>query len=208
VATGNNRNRTAPLTDIKTTVYGMVVNAKSFPTCSESKIAAAHSDAACPKGAKIASGAITAILGPVASPSASTPGTIPCDPVLDAWNGGPGEIVFFFVDQPPVHTCGPLETGDVPPFVGTVDTVGRNLVQDTPIPAYVPFPITGVESSLTSETLHYLKLTKTVNGKSVALNASVACNKGSRPYSVSFTAESAPGTAPETQTVTGTSRCS
>ena len=51
----------------------------------------------------------------------------------------------FFVDQPPVHTCGPPQTGDVPPFVGSVNTVDQNLVQDTPIPAYVSFPITGVE---------------------------------------------------------------
>lgn len=197
-ADGNNGNRTAPLTDIKTKIYGLAVNAKGKPTCSLAKIAAAHSDAACPKGALVATGSITAILGPVTSPSASTPGTIPCDPILHAWNGGPGKLVFFFVDQAPAHTCGPIQTGGVPPFAGTVKTVGKNLVQNTPIPSYVSFPITGIEGSLTGEILHYSK----------AYNSSVACSKGSRPYSVSFSAESAPGSAPETQTVTGTSKCS
>jgi hypothetical protein len=197
-AAGNNGNRTAPLTDIKTKIYGLTVNAKGRPTCSEAKIASAHSDAACPKGALVATGSITAILGPLNDTSSSAPGTIPCDPILHAWNGGPGKLVFFFVDQAPSHACGPIQTGGVPPFVGTVKTVGKNLVQDTPIPSYVSFPITGVEGSLTGETLHYSK----------AYNSSVACSKGKRPYSVSFSAESAPGSAPETQTVTATSKCS
>ena len=198
VADGNNGNRTAPLTDIKTKIYGLKVNTKGKPTCSQAQIAAAHSDAGCPKGALVATGSITAILGPVSSPSASTPGTVPCDPLLHAWNGGPGKLVFFFVDQAPAHSCGPIQTGGVPPFTGTVKTVGKTLVQDTPIPSYVSFPITGVEGSLTGEILHYSK----------AYNASVACKGGKRPYSVSFSAESAPNTPSETQTVTGTSKCS
>jgi len=197
-ATGNNGNRTAPLTDIKTKVYGLKVNVNGRPTCSQAKIANAHSDAGCPKGALIATGSITAILGPVSDPSASSTATIPCNPILHAWNGGSGKIVFFFVDQAPAHTCGPIQTGGVPPFVGTVKTVGKMLVQDTPLPPYVSFPITGVEGSLTSETLHYSK----------TYHSSVACTKGKRPYSVSFTAESAPGSAPETQTVSGTQKCS
>jgi hypothetical protein len=203
-ATGNNGNRTAPLTDIKTKIYGLVVNEKNFPTCSAQKIAAAQSDTGCPKGAKIASGSITAILGPLTDPSTSDPNQIPCNPLLDAWNGGGGKVVFFFVDQAPNHSCGPIQTGNVGPFVGSVKTVGKTLVMDTPIPNNVSFPLAGVEGSLTSETLHYLKQTS----KGKAAIASVACNKGKRPYTVSFTAESAPGAAPETQSVSGTQKCS
>jgi hypothetical protein len=205
-ASGTNGNRTAPLTDIKTTIYGAVANWKSFPTCSESKIAAAHSDAVCPKGAKIASGGITAILGPESNTSTSAPGTAPCDPVLDAWNGGGGKVVFFFVDPTPT-TCAGLTTGAVPPYVGSAKTVGKNLVLDTPVPAYVSFPLTGVEGSLTSLTLHYVKLTTKVKGKTVAYSASTSCKGGKRPYSVTFTAESAPGAAPQSGTVTGTQKC-
>src|SRR5205085_4523996 len=47
VANGTNGNRTAPLTDIKTTLYGMVASGKGFPTCSQATIANAHSDAGC-----------------------------------------------------------------------------------------------------------------------------------------------------------------
>jgi hypothetical protein len=206
-AGGTNGNRTAPLTDIKTTLYGVTATPKGFPTCTQTQINNAHSDAGCPKGALVATGAITAILGPIADPSTSDPNQIPCDPLLHAWNGGGGQLVFFFVDAPG-HTCGPIQTGAVPAFVGTIKKAGKNLVQDTPIPSYVSFPIPGVEGSLTSETLHFLKLTHKVKGKTVAYNASVGCKKGKRPYSVSFTAESAPaGGTVETGTVTGTQKC-
>jgi hypothetical protein len=191
VANGTGGNRTAPLTDIKTTVYGVASNAKSFPTCSQAQIANAKSDAGCPRGALIATGSITAIVGPTADQSNGAPGSAPCNPLLHAWNGGPGKVVFFFVDQLPDHGCynGVITTGSVGPFVGSVKVVGKTLVMDTPIPKSVSFPVSGLEGSLTSETLHYLKLTKTVKGKTVAFNQSVACNKGKRPYGVTFTAE-------------------
>jgi hypothetical protein len=207
VANGTGGNRTAPLTDIKTTLYGVVASGKGFPTCSATQIANAHTDAGCPHKALVATGAITAILGPIADPSASDPNQIPCNPILHAWNGGGNKIVFFFVDQAPDHSCGPIQTGSVPPFVGTVKTVGKNLVQDTPIPSYVSFPIPGVEGSLTSETLHYLKVTTKVKGKTVAYNSSVGCKNGKRPYSVAFSAESAPGGTSQSDSVSGTQKC-
>jgi hypothetical protein len=208
VANGTGGNRTGPLTNIKTVLYGVVASGKGFPTCSQAKIAAAQSDTGCPHGALVATGAITAILGPVADPSASDPNQIPCNPLLHVWNGGGGKIVFFFVDVAPDHSCGPIQTGAVGPFVGTVKQVGKNLVQNTPIPSNVSFPITGVEGSLTSETLHYLKVTRKANGKTVAYNTSVACKNGKRPYSVTFTAESAPGGTVQSDTVSGTQKCS
>jgi hypothetical protein len=208
VANGTNGNRTAPLTNIKTTIYGIAANAKGFPTCTQATIAAAHSDAGCPKGAMVATGSITAILGDTSNPSTSDPNQIPCNPLLHVYNGGGGKLVFFFVEQAPDHSCGPLLTGAVGPFVGTVKQVGKNLVQNTPIPPSVSFPIPGIEGSLTSETLHWLKVTRKVKGKTVAYNTSVACKKGKRPYSVAFSAQSGPGAAPETQTVTGTQKCS
>jgi len=207
-ATGTGGNRTAPLTNIKTVIYGMTSDGKDFPTCSASKIINAGNDTVCPKGALVASGAITAILGPLSDTSTSSTNTIPCDPLLDVWNAGQGKLVFFFVETPS-HTCGPIQTGGVPPFPGTVKTVGKNLVQNTPIPSYVSFPITGIEGSLTSETLNWKNLSKKLgNGKTAHYGTSVACKGGKRPYSETFTAESAPGAAPQSDTVTGTQKCS
>jgi hypothetical protein len=209
VANGTNGNRTAPLVDVKTVIYGMVSDGKDFPTCSSAKISAAGNDTVCPKGALVAKGAITAILGPVVDPTANAPNQLPCDPVLDVWNAGQGKLVFFFVDEGS-HTCagGAITTGTVGPFPATVKTVGKNLVMDTPIPPYVSFPIAGVEGSLTSETLTWKNLSTTKNGKTVHYGESVACKGGKRPYSITFTAESGPGGAPSSSTVAATQKCS
>ena len=209
VAGGTGGNRTAPLTDIKTKIYGLVANnGKSFPTCTLAKIQAAKSDAGCPKGALVATGSITALLGPVSDPSSSNSSVLPCNPLLHAWNGGQGKVVFFFVDQAPNHLCagGAIPTGAVAPFQGTVKNVGKTLVMDTPIPTYVSFPLNGVEGSLTSETLHWLKVSKKVGGKTVSEEASVGCKSGKRPYSVTFTA-SMNGQS-QSDTVSGTQKCS
>jgi hypothetical protein len=208
VASGTNGNRTAPLTDIKSKVYGIVNNGKGFPTCTLAKIQAAKSDTVCPKGSLVATGSITALLGPTTDQSSTAQGVLPCNPLLHAYNGGPGKVVYFFVDVAPDHTCagGAIQTGFVGPFQGTIKTVGKNLLIDTPIPNYVSFPLAGVEGSLTSETLHWLKVTKKVNGKTVAYSASVGCNKGKRPYSHTFTAEL--NGQSQSGTVSGTQKCS
>ncbi len=92
------------------------------------------------------------------------------------------------------------------PFPATIKTVGKNLVINTPIPNYVSFPLAGLEGSLTGETLHWLKLTKKVNGKTVVYNASVGCNKGKRPFSHTFTAQF--NGQSQSETVSGTQKCS
>jgi hypothetical protein len=207
-AGGTNGNRTAPLTNIKTTIYGLKPSMKGIPTCTQAQIAAAKSDTGCPKGAMLGKGEITAVLGPANDQSATAPGLAPCDPLLHAWNGGHGKIVYFFVDQGPNHLCagGAVPTGFVGPFTGTVKTVGKTLVMNTPIPQSVSFPLAGVEGSLTSETLTWLKVTGGRGVKAKTPIQSVGCKKGKRPYSVAFTAQE-PGGAPSTQTVTGTQKC-
>ena len=210
VANGTGGNRTAPLTNIKTVIYGLKSVGKDFPTCSLTKIQAAKSDTGCPKGALVATGSITALIGPENATSASAP-ALPCNPLLDVWNAGQGKVVYFFVDQAPNHLCagGAVPTGFVGPFPGTVKTIGKNLVMNTPIPNYVSFPLSGQEASLTSETLVWKNLsTKTKSGKTAHYGTSVACKGGKRPYSVTFTAENGQGGASSSTTVSGTQKCS
>ena len=203
-AVGTNGNRTAPLTDIKTTVYGLKANYKGLPTCSLTTIKNAKSDSSCPAKAMVASGFITAVIGPTNDQSTSASGTLPCDPLLHVWNGGNGQLVFFFVEQAPNHMCanGALTTGAVPPYPGTISYSGKNMVQDTPVPPYVSFPLAGVEGSL--ETLHLVWKAETVKvkGKMVSDITSIGCSGSSRPYSVAFTANE-PGQPNETDTVPG-----
>ena len=210
VAGGTVGNRTQPLTDIKTKIYGLVVDGKDFPTCSVSKIEAASNDNKCPKGALVATGSIKAIIAPQTDQSTTAPDQLPCNALLDVWNGGQGKAVFFFVEKGS-HQCadGALQTGAIAPFVGTFKTVGKFLVMDTPIPQKVSFPITGLEGSLTNETLNWKNLsTKLKNGKTVHYTTSTGCKSGKRPYSVTFTAEPGSGGATQSSTVSGTQKCS
>jgi hypothetical protein len=211
VAKGTAGNRTAVLTDILTKIYGLKVDGKDFPTCSAAKIAAAGDDTSCPKGAMVATGAITASVG--AANNFTAAGSA-CDPLLHVWNGGQGKLSFFFVDQAPNHEClaGALKTGQVGPYPATYKTQGKYLVLDVPVPKYVSFPAPGVAGSLESEHLNWLKLTTKVKGKTVAASASVACLKGKRPYTTTFTANlptstGAPGPN-QTATVPGSAPCS
>jgi hypothetical protein len=187
VAKGTNGNRTAVLTDIKTKIYGLKADGKDFPTCSAAKISAAGDDTSCPKGAMVATGAITATVG---SATNFTQAGAACDPLLHVWNSGQGKLTFFFVDQSPNHEClgGNLKTGQVGPYPATYKNQGKYLVVDVPVPHYVSFPAPGVAGSLETEHLSWLKLTKKVHGKTVAATASVACLKGKRPYTTTFTA--------------------
>jgi hypothetical protein len=211
VAKGTNGNRTAVLTDILTKIYGLKADGKDFPTCSASKISTAGVDTSCPKGALVATGFITASVG--AANNFTAAGSA-CDPLLHVWNGGQGKLTFFFVDQAPNHEClgGALKTGQVGPYPATYKTQGKYLVVDVPVPKYVSFPAPGVAGSLETEHLVWAKMTKTVKGKTVAATASVACLKGKRPYTTTFTANlptstGAPGPN-NTATVTGSAACS
>ena len=187
VAKGTNGNRTAVLTDILTKIYGLKADGKDFPTCSSASIAANGDDTKCPKGAMVATGAITAVVG---SATDFTAAAQTCDPLLHVWNSGQGKLTFFFVDQAPNHQClnGNLKTGQVGPYPATYKTQGKYLVVDVPVPRYVSFPAPGVAGSLESEHLNWLKTTKKVHGKTVAMSASVGCLKGKRPYTTTFTA--------------------
>ncbi len=208
-AQGTGGNRSAPLTDVKWKIYGLVSDGKDFPTCSLSKIAAAKSDSGCPKGAMVANGYITSILGPTNDASTSAPGQFECDPLLHEWNGGQGKVVLFFVIQAPNHSCGAIPPGSVGPYQATAKQQGKIWVLDTPVPSYITFPLGlagGLEGSV--KTLHevHFNLHKKVNGKTVAYLASTGCQSGKRAYSVTFTAENSSGQK-ESSTVSHKATC-
>ncbi len=205
-ATGTNGNRTAILLDINTKIYGLTADGKDFPTCSLSKIAAAHNDTVCPKGAKVATGDITASLGGQSDFKAVGAA---CDPNLDVWNSGQGKLTYFFVDTP-THQClsGALQTGSTGPYPATYKTQGKYLVVNVPIPKYIYYPAPSLAGSLETEHLVWVKASKKVKGKTVAAIASVACQGNKRPYSMTFTSTLPPaGPAKEVDTVSKSAPC-
>jgi len=184
-ASGTGGNRTAPLTNITNTLYGLTSNGKDFPTCSLSKIANAKNDTSCPKSALVATGGLTAVLGPASNLSTTAPST-PCARNIDVWNAGQGKLVYFFTGPP--NTCGGLGTGAVGPFAATLKVKSGALILDVPIPKSVSFPIPQLQGSLLTEHLSFKKQTKKVNGTTVAFFASVGCKGGKRPNATSFVA--------------------
>lgn len=202
--------RAAPLKDIKLTIYGMVSNGKFFPKCSDSIITSNHTkwDKSCPKGSLIGSGPVHAELGPASNPSAAA-GTA-CNLVLHVYNGGQGKLVFFFT-TPSATSCGGLTTGASAPYDGTVKRVGKNLVTNVPLPPDVSTKagnLEGVYGSLITENLTFFKLSKKVHGRRVPFQGSNGCKNGKRPWSITFTAQDYGSTNTETQTVSGSQKCS
>jgi hypothetical protein len=186
--------RAAPLVDIKTTVYGLVSNAKKFPTCDGNQISAMKTDSFCPPKALVATGPVNAVLG---DPTLTGPGT-PCNPFLHVWNGGKGKLWFFFTTGGK-YQCAGIHTGDTNAYPGFIKQVGKNQVTDVPLPPFVSTKVAGVPNfygSLLREVLTYKK----------GFQSSVGCKSGKRPYSVSFTAVSPAGT--ETKVVKGSAKCS
>lgn len=203
-AQGTNGNRASVQKVISTKIYGLVEDGKDFPTCSLTQIADAKNDAGCPKGAEVATGYITATLG---SANNFKKAGEACDPQLDVWNSGQGKLTFFFVDTA-THQClgSALKTGSTGPYPATYKQAGRYLVFRVATPNYVNYPVPGLAGSLESEHLTYLRQTRTVHGKTVAITSSIGCLHGKRPYSATFTS-TIPGGPTETTTVSKTASC-
>jgi hypothetical protein len=203
-AAGTKDNRTAVLLDWKTKVYGLTADGKDFPTCSLAKITAARNDNMCSKQAEVATGDITAVLG---NQTNFTTAGSPCDPNLHVWNGGQGKLIFFFVVTP-THQCVGTVTGTTLPWTATYKRSGKFLLIDVPVPKDVDYPLPSQVGSLETVNLTWLKVTKKVNGKTVAAIASVGCQGAKRPYSTTFTATlPTAGPAKEVDTVSSSAPC-
>jgi hypothetical protein len=196
--------RAAPLTDIKTTIYGVKTNGGKVPVCTDKMIeqagAAKGYDKACPKGSMIGTGPVHALLGSGADPSETTGGSVQCNTVLHIYNGGPRTQVFFFTTQNATD-CGGLTTGQTAPYDGHISYKGKNWVDNVPLPPDISTQVAGQSNlygSLITETLIFTKS---------KYMQSVACGKGGkRQYSIQFTNQNYGGGS-VTQTVKGTDKC-
>lgn len=198
----------APVTDIKLKMYGLKIDWKAFPTCTLAQVTASLG-AKCPAKSLVASGPITALLGPTNLQGITTgqgANTIVCTPLLDIWNAGGGKVVELPVVTT-AHPCGGLETGSAAPYVVTFSQQGNYLLQDAPLPPDVSTDAggLGLYNSLTTNDLNWSKMTAKVKGKSVAYFSSIGCLKGKRPYTMTFTATN--GTTQETESLSGNGTC-
>jgi hypothetical protein len=191
--------------DIKVKTYGVRVDGKDFPSCSLAKIAAAHNDTVCPKGALIASGYIQSLLG--SATNFSSPGAN-CDPLLHVWNSGQGKETYFFLTDA-THVCaGGLKTGSTPPYPGTYKVSGKYFITDVNVPKYIDYPLPGIVGSLQYEQLKFTTQSKKVKGKTLVSQSSVACLKNKRPYSIiTTTTGGSEGPGNHVNTISGSAPC-
>jgi hypothetical protein len=168
--------RTAPLTDIKTSTYGLKSTVTMHtPKCTDViRMVVLKTDRFCSKKALVATGTVHSFLG---GPDLNHPGT-PCNPILHVWNGGPGKLWYFFLTDS-THTCGSLHTGDTQAFPATVKQVGMNLVVDVPQPDFISTRVAGhtnLYGSLVNEQVTWFK----------GFQVSTGCKAGHRPYTITF----------------------
>jgi hypothetical protein len=203
----------APLVNIKTTTYGVRANAKYFPTCSVNQINELNGhngkwNGICPKGSLVATGHVEAAL---TSPTANltAPGA-PCSLGLWVYNAGVGKLTFFFTASP-AH-CDGLSTGAAAAWTGTVTQAGKTMITNVPEPPDVSYNAgnIGLFGSLQTEKLTFKKMTVKHGGKTIPFIESMGCQKGARPYSVTYTAttSNSPSSANESgATVKGAAKC-
>jgi hypothetical protein len=184
VSSNQTNKDSAPLTDIKTWIYGLTVRTKLEPTCSSAKIEANYSS--CPGKSLVATGQVTSRLGaPNRNPSQSEN----CGPLtLNVYNGGKNYVWFFFIVPSPA-SCPGASTGSATPYKGFFSRSNGNLVLNVPLPKDVSTDAAnlGLYASLTNEHLVWKKITKKVNGKKVGYFSSVGCKHHKRPWKVTYT---------------------
>jgi hypothetical protein len=216
-ANGTNGNRAAPLTDLKSTMFGLKFDPAAVKAkCTFATVSAASNDAKCPKGALVATANVHALLGPASDPSSGAKGVIDCKPGLRVWNSGGGKLTFFFWSQTTPgspHYCGGVPTGSTPPYPGTIKNSGKNLVIDVPLPSYVSSKVLGGPTwgSLVQETITWKNISSTTKGKKHFFVSSVGCSHGKRPWKQKFTADftnpTDTGGTVQSFTATGSAKC-
>jgi hypothetical protein len=222
---GNNGHQAGPLTKIVNKVYGMRTNGGKFPTCTAAKINTAGNtkgtwNKVCPKGSIVAQGPVNALFVAGSQPTEQNPPA--CNPYLYIYNGGQGTQVFFFTEYPfapsPKYTClnGAVHTGAAPAYNGYITqpsaSNGNMWSINIPLPASVSTAAGGIPNNyaaLVKLDVAYMKMTKTVNGKTIGYAESIGCKSGKRPYSFAFSAQNYQGQTPakDTTPVNGTANC-
>lgn len=192
---------TGILTNVKTEISGVKVNAAGFSKCTAKQINKSFRyDKVCSKGALVASGLIKAQLG---TQQSWTPSGLACDPVLNVWNAGPHKLAFFFRTTAKAQCLGgAIQTGAVPAFTATYKQAGKNLIVNIPIPADVTNPGHGpYYVAVASESLKW----HSTSHKGTHDIASTGC-KGKRHFTYTFSAKT-PSGQHETKTTKGMAAC-
>jgi hypothetical protein len=167
---------------------GVKISGAGFPTCTAKQIAAAQSDAGCPKGSLVASGPTVVVLGPSSNPHSS----IICNgKITRYYNGGPNTLTLFTVG--PASQCAGVTY--LPPFTARMTTTGHTTTSIATLPDFLAHPLPGVDATIVHLSATYTPL-KAKHGRRWSYYMTSTSCKGSRKFT--FTVKDATGVHPKT----------
>jgi hypothetical protein len=162
------------------TIEGGKVNPSLIPGCKASAMDAAESDKGCPKGSKIGTGKLTALIGKAGQPKADAQS---CTLPFGIYNSGDGKAALWIQAQPPaclvsVAQAVPAQWTKKGTTAGLKFTVPENLRHQ------VGLDLPVVDASATIK-----KITKKKKGRAVGFMESTGCKDRKRDVTVTFTTE-------------------
>lgn len=168
---------TTPVAKYKIHFDGLKFNTKGVAKgkyCKAATITAAGSDASCPKGTHVGTGAVKADVGTAGGPSAGK-----CDLKLDIYVGGPKSLALFLHGTPPQCLASINQAIDAKL---ANDATGGSLTFSVP-PNPLLHPVEGLDAGITSVSSSIVK-----GSGDKGVFTSVGC-KGTRKVTVTFTTE-------------------
>ena len=187
-------NVAAPLVDIKTTIYGLVANAKRLPDLQTATIETApKSDGNCPKGSRSRP---AQSMRNSAAPASPRPKASPCNPFLRRLQRRRRHGVVLLhgrgrlpVRRPEDRRHGPVRRPHQAVTARTWSWTCRFRRTSRRWSRTMP----NFYGSLIQRDLNFKNAEDEVHGKTVGISSSIGCKGGKRPWSVAFTALQAAG---------------
>jgi hypothetical protein len=161
-------------------IEGGKVNPSLIPGCKASAMDAAESDDKCPKGSKIGTGKLTALIGKTGQPKTDAQ---TCTLPFGIYNSGGGKAALWIEARPPaclvsIAQAVPATWTKKGTTAGLKFTVPDNLRHQVGL----DLPVVGASATIK-------KITKKKDGRTVGFMESTGCKDGKRDVSVTFTTE-------------------
>lgn len=161
-------------------VEGGKVNSSLIPGCKASFMDAAGTDDKCPKGSKIGTGKLTALIGKSGTPKADA---LSCNLPFGLYNSGGGKAALWIETAPPACAV-PVAQAVPAKWTKSGTTAGLSFTVPDLLRHQVGLDLPVVEASA-----NISKIVKKKKGKSVGFLESTGCKDGKRDFSVTFTTE-------------------
>ncbi|WCB95111.1 hypothetical protein DSM104299_03853 [Baekduia alba] len=161
-------------------VEGGKVNTSLIPGCKASAMDNAGTDDKCPKGSKVGSGKLTALIGKSGTAKADA---LSCSLPFGLYNSGGGKAALWIEAKPPACAV-PVAQAVPATWTKSGTTAGLTFT----VPDLLRHQV-GLDLPVIDASADIGKIVKKRKGKSVGFLESTGCKDGKRDFSVTFTTE-------------------